>query len=118
MIKKLLFFASVAFVLQSCYYDKEDVLYLGGNACDTTTVTYSATIQPLLQTYCTGCHGNSGGVTLENYAQVKAAVDNGSLSGTVNQTGVYSLMPQGGPKLSTCKLRQIDIWIKNGAKND
>ena len=118
MIKKLLFFAGFALLLQSCYYDKEDVLYIGSSGCDTTTVTYSGTIQPLLQTYCVGCHGSSGGVSLENYAQVKAAADNGSLVGTVNATSPYNLMPKNGSPLSTCKLRQIEIWVQNGAKND
>ena len=60
----LLLSAVVGFILTSCYYHKEDLLY--GSSCDTTNVTYAATITSLLNNYgCLGCHvgaNPSGGI--------------------------------------------------------
>lgn len=120
-MKKLLLFAVVAFALQSCYYDKEDVLYpQNANKCDTINVTYAASIAPIMNTYCNSCHGGSGpsgGVKLDAYANVKTYADNGLLYGTVSHTS-GSAMPKGGSKISDCKIRQIQIWVAAGAPNN
>lgn len=86
--------------------------------CDTTNVTYSGDIRPLLDNTCTGCHSGSsagGGVDLSGYTGVKAAADNGSLFGAVNHDPGFSNMPQGGDKLPQCEIDQIRIWIADGA---
>ncbi|MBK9017723.1 MAG: hypothetical protein IPM82_28805 [Saprospiraceae bacterium] len=44
--------------------------------CDTTGVTLSGSVMPLLQTYCNGCHGGSapsGDINLTNYNGIKPA---------------------------------------------
>ncbi|MBS1600415.1 MAG: hypothetical protein JST75_19455 [Bacteroidetes bacterium] len=89
--------------------------------CDTTNVTYSASIVPILQSYCTGCHGGSGasaGVDLSVYSGVLAQVQNGKLWGDVSHSTGYNAMPVGGAMLSSCDLNKISIWIKNGAPNN
>jgi len=99
-----------------CYYDNKTEIY-GTAVCDTANPTYTATIQPMINQNCIGCHGSSspsGGVALTSYDQVKAVATKGSLEGTMNQSGVYALMPPGG-KLSACKLNQVAKWIRNGA---
>ena len=98
------------------------------NGCDTVNVTYTATIKPLLQNSCTGCHNASsagGGYNLTNYANdasgnmgVQSSALNGSLSGSVNQNGSFSNMPKGGSKLPQCKLDQVRIWVDAGAPNN
>jgi hypothetical protein len=88
--------------------------------CDTTVVTYSGSIAPLLSANCIGCHSGtspSGGVDLSSYANVVVAVENGTLYGAVNQDIGYVSMPP-GTKLSDCKIDLIRIWIENGYPND
>lgn len=88
--------------------------------CDTTDVRFATTIQPILQTSCTGCHsgaGASGGINLTTYADVKPQIDNGKLWAAINHTGPKP-MPQGGSKMPDCSLAKIGTWIRNGAPNN
>ena len=90
-------------------------------ACDTTNVTFSSSVMPLLDTYCNGCHGGSapsGDINLTNYSGVKASADNGKLLGSVKWASGYVAMPQGSNKLSSCNIAKIEKWIVSGAKND
>ncbi|HYE54084.1 MAG TPA: c-type cytochrome domain-containing protein [Chitinophagaceae bacterium] len=90
------------------------------SACDTSSVTFSGSVQPLLQTYCTGCHSGanaSGGINLTTFAGVKTQIDNGKLWAAINHTGPRP-MPMGGNKLSDCNIARIGIWIRNGAPNN
>jgi len=105
----------------SCYYDNEEELYefyYTSNPCDTTSITFSGTIFPIIQGNCatTGCHvaGGSGPGLLENYDQVKAIVDNGKLE---NRVLVLRNMPPSGP-LTDCQLILIQRWLDNGAVNN
>lgn len=107
--------------LAGCYYDKEDVLYPAGN-CDTSNSTYSAMVQPALQTYgCTGCHSGaapSGNLLLATYADVKTVAQNGKLYGSITHSSGYVAMPQGGNKMSSCDINRIKAWIDSGALNN
>jgi hypothetical protein len=90
------------------------------SGCDTSNVRFAATIQPLLQTYCTGCHSGtnaSGGLNFTTYAGVKPQIDNGKLWAAINHTGPKP-MPLGGNKLSDCNISKFGIWIRNGAPNN
>ena len=90
------------------------------NKCDTTNVTFSGNVWPIIDGTCRGCHagaGASGGVRITNYTQVKALVDNGSLESVLSRNGPKKPMPPGGP-LETCAHDQIKIWIKEGAKDN
>jgi len=84
--------------------------------CDSTHVTYDSTINAIVQSWCTGCHGGSNpanGISLTNYDQVKAAVNNGRLMGAIRQeTGFYP-MPKGS-QLSPCDIALFQIWINRG----
>lgn len=90
-------------------------------ACDTTTITLSASVRPIFSQYCVGCHNNtsqSGGVNLESYDGIKTVADNGRLSGSINHLSEYSPMPQGQNKLDDCSIRKIEKWIALGAENN
>ena len=107
--------------MAGCYYDNEEYLYPDGSGCDTTNITYSGSIAPIMQSTCIGCHASSiasGGVILDNYNGVSTVANNGKLWGAVNHESGYPQMPQGGPKLSDCNLTKIDIWIRAGAQNN
>ena len=89
--------------------------------CDTTNVTFSQSIFPIVQNFCLGCHNApspGGGVYLRNYADIKTVVDNGKLWGSINHDPGFFAMPLGGNKLSNCDLATFKIWINNGAPNN
>jgi hypothetical protein len=119
---KAIFFAgSLLVLISSCYHDKEDKLYAQYYArlyCDTTTVTYSNTIHPIILNYCaiSGCHtaGGTGNGDFDTYAGVKTKVDNGSL---IRRTTLLMNMPLAAP-LNTCQMSQIEKWVQLGAPNN
>lgn len=91
------------------------------STCNTTNVTFSASVKPILQTYCNGCHGGSsplGNVDYNTYNGVKATVTNGKLLGSIQHLSGFSPMPQNANKLSACNLGIIKAWIDSGAPNN
>jgi hypothetical protein len=112
----------VAFIVYACYNDKEEMLYPQlSAACDTTNVTFSGTIKPLLSDNCYACHSNSNApsfgnnIRLENYNDVNSMLIR--MVNSVSWTG-YENMPKNGNKLSDCKIKEILIWQQNGAPNN
>ena len=109
--------------VSGCYYDNEERLYPDLNSnCDTTGITWSGTIRPILQTNCLSCHSsaenaaNGGNIDLESFASVKTRVEQGSLLGAMRHESPWSPMPKGGNKLDDCSITKVRIWIENGAK--
>lgn len=104
-------------LLTACYKDKEDLLY-GSVQCETTSVSFSVDIMPILSTSCAtvGCHvqGGSGNGLFENYNQVKAKIDNGSFQQRVT---VQRDMPPSTP-LTDCQIKHIEQWILDGSLNN
>jgi|SRR5215217_1273609 len=89
--------------------------------CDTTAFLFSKNIQPVLNQNCRGCHNSSApsaGISLDNYAGVKSVVDDGRLIKAVNHLPGVSAMPKNGNKLASCKIRQIEKWVADGARNN
>jgi hypothetical protein len=86
--------------------------------CDTSAiVTYSNFVEPLMSTYCTGCHGQyspQGGVSLVTYAEVKAIAQSGRLYGSIAHQPGYSPMPKGTNALPSCSVQKIKRWINAG----
>jgi len=87
------------------------------NNCDTTNVKFSTHVWPLIQSNCLGCHLSST-TLLTNYSQVKTVADNGKLYCAISWAGSCQNMPQGGVKLSDCKIRAVKIWIDAGSPNN
>lgn len=107
-------------IVQSCYYDVEEVLY-GGLECTTLEMSMAADVRPILQNHCMSCHNagsNFGNVNLEGHANLKKYVDNGKLLGAINHQSGFSPMPQGNPKLSQCQIDKIAAWIEQGSLNN
>jgi hypothetical protein len=112
----------ILLALGSCYYDSEELLYPPvGTSCDTTNVTFSGKIAPMLANSCLSCHSNAtaagsgNGIRLENYADVQTRAT--AIAGSIKQTGTYSLMPKNGGKIKACLITQFDIWVRNGMLN-
>ena len=86
-------------------------------ACD--TITYIKHIKPIIDASCISCHGRplSGGATvfLTDYAEVKAAADNGTLKAdVVDGTGIS--MPYGTAPLPQAQKDLVTCWLNNGRK--
>ncbi len=115
----------ILLAFQSCYYDKEELLYPEtSSTCDTTNVTFSKSVAPLLSQQCLSCHSNStalsygANIKLENYTDVKNYATNGQLLGAVIHKTGYSPMPKGASKMTTCKTSTIRIWVNAGSPNN
>ena len=110
------------FTFTSCYYDKADIVYPPSGPCDTTAVTYAATVVPILTPNCYVCHSGTAaagaGIKLDNYASVMLQVNNGKLLGAIEQRTGFSPMPKGGAKMQDCDIAKIRTWIRAGAPNN
>lgn len=87
--------------------------------CDTTgTIDYAGHIKSIIDLNCVSCHGAnspSAGITLLTAANVQAATQTGKLLGAVQRKAGFKAMPA-AYSLSTCDVRQIELWINQGYK--
>lgn len=121
MIKSIMILLTLTFLIQSCYYDNEEELYPQPAACDTTNVSYSNDVWPIISSNCTSCHSGGapqGNVSLENYDDIVIAAKNGSLLGTIKHEDGWSPMPKGGGMLNDCDISKIEIWVDDGTPNN
>jgi mono/diheme cytochrome c family protein len=84
--------------------------------CDTSNVTYNGIVYPILQDNCISCHSGAapqGGLDFTDYSQVAFVAENGALLGAIRHQTGYTPMPQNGNKLDDCKIRQIEIWVRD-----
>lgn len=125
-MKNILIILALA-LLSSCYYDSEEELYPNsGNDCDTSNVTYSGTIWPIINENCFVCHGGSapqGNIHLNNYETISAqaaipAGQPGSLYGAISHNPGNTPMPYNGTQLSDCRILQVKVWIDAGRPNN
>jgi hypothetical protein len=94
--------------------------------CDTSNVSFSGFVFPIIQDNCYGCHSGSnpeGGIFLTNYDQVKTQGtipegSTGSLLGSITWAYGNYQMPKNSNPLSDCKIAQIEIWIQEGMPNN
>jgi len=122
IIKPFLLITGIVLVwlTSSCYNDNYQTLYPSGG-CDTTNVTFTADVWPLISANCTGCHSGgapSGNISLTNYSDVVAALNGGRFLGSINHDPGYSAMPKGGSKLSDCSILKIENWANQGMPNN
>lgn len=115
-------FAIILTIGPGCYYDNEEILYPDITACDTANVTFNRTITKLLSDNCLSCHSNSqaaangNNIRLESHADVAANAVR--VSGAINHLPSYTPMPKNGGKLSSCLIRQFDLWIQKGTPDN
>jgi hypothetical protein len=85
--------------------------------CDSSNVTFTSSISPIVANWCLGCHGGSSpayGISLETYNDVVACANSNRLMGALrHQTGFYP-MPKGGESLSPCEINLFQDWINLG----
>lgn len=89
--------------------------------CSTVNMSFSNDILPILQTSCTGCHGNtnpSAGINLSTYSGVAAMANSGRLVGAIRKQPGFAAMPPAGSALADCKIQKIEAWIAQGTQNN
>jgi uncharacterized membrane protein len=91
------------------------------SACDTLNVTYSGTIQPVIQARCQGCHSGAtpqGGLDFTSWSVLNAVANDGRLAGAIQHMPSFEPMPRNAPRMNNCRIRQFLIWIDSGALNN
>lgn len=91
------------------------------DGCDSTDITFSGIIQPIINNSCKGCHSGtspSGNISLENYFDVSTIALNGDLLGVINAEPGYVPMPYNSSPLPDCEIDQITNWVNQGAPNN
>ncbi|HXS35498.1 MAG TPA: hypothetical protein VN721_02265 [Flavipsychrobacter sp.] len=109
-------------LISSCYSKNKQDLY-PADTCDTTNVTYSGTIQPIVAQYCalTGCHNSvsaQNGFDYTTYNGVYTAATSGLMLNVITYADGYPQMPLNGEKLSDCNINKIRRWINLGCPNN
>jgi len=86
------------------------------DGCDTSNVSFSGQIWPMMETYCTGCHSVSapgGGIVIASYEDMVALAENGSLMGSIRYEEAYAPMPT-NQMLTECNIKLLQLWIDEG----
>ncbi len=103
-----------------CYYDDPDILDPNRLTCDTTLVTYSGSVAPILNAYCTGCHSGANAANNMRLDSRTSVISVGStrLLGAIYHLPGYSPMPKNGIELSVCSKAKIRLWFANGTPDN
>jgi hypothetical protein len=107
-------------MVESCYFDKADVLYPDVN-CVTTGITYSNFVATIMNTQCatSSCHDAAraaSGANLSTYATTKsyATSSKAAFLGSMRHASGFSNMPKGTSQLPACTINKIEAWITAG----
>ena len=93
----------------SCYYDNEEALYPTlSSTCDTSNVTFSGIISPILANNCYSCHSDAnaafgGNIHLQSIADV--ITNSSRIVVSIKQTGLKPMPPSG--KLKRVQLHSL-----------
>ena len=96
---------------------------------DSDLCSYTDTIQPIFDAYCTKCHGGQGGLNLTSYSHLMSGGNNGPLINTSNHlnsillqriTNIDNPMPPTSDSnmLDDIYTIMISKWIQAGANNN
>ncbi|THU37194.1 cytochrome c [Niastella caeni] len=117
MIKKIagvLILTGVVLLFNSCYNNKEELLY-GTFNCNGAHTSFSADVFPIIQANCANsCHGTgstNGPGPLTTYEQIKNAAQR------IKPAVVSRYMPKVG-SLTTSQIKSISCWVDAGAPNN
>lgn len=86
---------------------------------DTVSISYAKTIQPILNTYCIKCHDAATSQNFTNYTGTLPFAKAGILEDCITGTNGEILMPPSyDSTLDSCSKKAIQIWVKEGFKNN
>lgn len=115
---KTIFLVVLTICIQNCSYDSESDLIDAVNAPVNPgeLVNYTDDILPIIQSSCTGCHGNpptnGAPFSLINFNQVSQRA-NGILNRMSLQNGSPGAMPPSG-RLPQATIDLVQQWIDDG----
>ena len=123
MLNKLILLSSALLLVYACTNKngEDPVKPIEPAVCDTTNVTFSGTVHPIITANCNGCHsGNrpSGGRDFTTHQGITAAVNDGLLLGTIRHESGFIAMPKNAAKLSSCNITIIEKWVIAGMPNN
>ncbi len=107
--------------LSSCYYDNVEDLYPQPPACDTSNITFSNDVLPVIEANCIACHSGpfpTGNISLETYDDISAIANSGALLGAIRHDDNWSPMPKGGAKLDDCTITKVEVWVAEGTPDN
>lgn len=116
--KYLIFLILIVYSFSGC---RSEHLSPDISDCDTTGVSFSLDVQPILNQHCISCHNDDFSekeVNLTNYNGVRIPAMDGRLAGVVNHDQGYTPMPYLGDQLPQCDVKIITAWINQGAQNN
>ena len=95
----------------SCSKEKVPTTIMDPNCID--TVSFNATVLPIIQQNCVSCHGagNTTGFVFSNHVNISSQSD--AIIGAMQNQG-FQLMPKGGPQLPDSTIQTIKCWIAQG----
>lgn len=114
----------IVFFIQSCEYDKADIVYPKPPECDTTTVRLSVELKEIMTVHCFECHSgdasNGAGIRLDVYDDIQYFALSGILMSAITHDGVNSSsqMPKSAPKLDDCSINKFRAWVNREAPNN
>lgn len=106
---------SLLFLQTACRYDNEIDQY-GETPCDTSNVSYSQVIRPMVDENCVSCHGPGGeneNVPFTTYDGLKQYAQ----EAVPRISGATILMPPTGA-MSDCNVALFTAWVNAGAPNN
>ena len=110
------------FLIQACSWDNVEEYYPEFGLCDTSAVSFSNDIIPILTSNCFACHSNlnspdfGGGLSLEDHQDVAGSSER--IIGAINHREGFIAMPQGSDKLDTCSIKLFEAWASSGAPDN
>jgi hypothetical protein len=105
------------FLVTGCVWDNEEELYPETAICDTTSVSYSKDIVPILSNNCYSCHSDlnafsfGGGIGFEDHQNVAGYAER--IIGAINHDKGFVPMPQNGEKLDSCSINLFEAWTNS-----
>lgn len=118
LLQKQFFLLMLTFLvsLNSCYRDKEELLYPGSTTavdCSSVPTTFNAEVKSIFTSKCAinGCHDAtaSGGLIFQSYQQIHNNLERINIRALVQKT-----MPPTGA-LPPAEINKIKCWIDAGA---
>src|ERR1700722_20291954 len=111
---------AIVLYLSGCAKESADRLS-EGSTCDTTGVSYSKQILPILEDNYSTCHQGAAAassIDLSNAATLQSHVANGDLVSAATHAGSVTPMPYELPMLPSCEVNTIVAWVHQGALNN
>lgn len=108
-------------LLSGCRYDTERDLYGDVVPCDTSLVSYTNDLVPLLEMYCFECHTGptpSGERDFSTYEVLAEVAEQGELLNRIELAeNDPEVMPSTGP-MPACDIDRFRLWIEAGYPNN